>query len=133
MPSLVLLFWALEKPKNIHARGSVSLSAANLAIKWCSFLEKHAMKIYCDGNSATTKAEKITNSFHGVPLRDSRTDPSIFQSAYDSVADMEWVTISCKKSKVKKSMKAENIALFPKVRRTEDEKSIILPKNWTAV
>lgn len=121
MPSLALIFWVLEKPKNIHARGCVSLSAAKLAIKWCRFLEKHAMKIYCRGDGMTIMAEEgFANLFHGVHLRDDSHDSSIFQSAYENIAEAEWVTYSCKKSQVKKT---DNIALLPKVCRTRDEKS----------
>lgn len=46
MHSLALLFWILEDPNHLQGNSLVSLSATTLAIRWCDFLEKHALKAY---------------------------------------------------------------------------------------
>ncbi len=58
MPSLALLFWLLEDEDNIHGTSAISLSATALAIRWCVFLEKHALKAYRIGQSAEALATK---------------------------------------------------------------------------
>jgi len=46
MPSLALIFHLIELADNPFESGPVSAEATTLAIKWCEYLESHALRIY---------------------------------------------------------------------------------------
>ena len=46
MPSLALLFHLIDVADDLMKSGPVSVEAADLAIKWCEYLESHAKRIY---------------------------------------------------------------------------------------
>jgi len=48
MPSLALLFWLMDAVET-NGNGCVSVAATEMAIGWCTFLEKHARKVYSVG------------------------------------------------------------------------------------
>lgn len=77
MPSLALLFWLVDTIES-GGKGSVSLSATEMAIGWCEFLEKHALKIYSPTAQpglmgANVLAKKIRNR----DLKDQETVRSV--------------------------------------------------------
>lgn len=84
MPSLALIFWILERPENIYGWGSVSLSATVLAVKWCRFLEKHALKIYGLGTNAEVIAMDRPDAHR------ENFESSIYESAFKTLANMNW-------------------------------------------
>lgn len=83
MPSLALLFWILENPENIGGTGQVSFDATMLAIKWCEFLEKHALKAYQIGQSTEwTAARKFTECIKRGQIINGSTVRSIYRTQY---------------------------------------------------
>ncbi len=108
MPSLSLLFSILEKPENIHAWNSVSMSAAKLAIAWCNFLEAHAKKVYGIPNDAETRAVRMmANHIESGQLRSGvklksvcdthaqpLTPPPLIQQALFTLEGHGWLRIS---------------------------------------
>ncbi len=100
MPSLALLFHLCE------ATGDVSLQAAEMAAAWCSFLEKHAQRIYGLGISATAINAK-TLAAHlqkgdlpdGFTARDvyagkswaGLTKPQPTREALELLEDLHWL------------------------------------------
>ncbi len=107
MPSLALLFWILEDAHHIHGGSAVSLSATTLAIRWCDFLEKHALKAYRIGQSAEALAtKKLAESVeHGlVPHASSVRSiyrkqwthlktPQLVEQALDSLEELNWLQV----------------------------------------
>lgn len=108
MPTLALLFWILEDLNNLNGSAAVSFSAATLAIKWCDFLEKHAMKAYRIGQNAEMLAVKklaecIKSGLvpHKFPVRSlyrkhwrQINTPQLVDHALESLEDLNWLRIS---------------------------------------
>ena len=105
MPSLALLFSLWERPENIHGWNSVSSSATDLAVRWCSFLEDHARKAYSMERSVkTTTVNKIAKYIEGGSFRDGstlksvfrrhetwQTTPKLVRQAIDSLEESGWL------------------------------------------
>lgn len=84
MPSLALLFWILERPENIHGWGAVSLSATQCAVKWCRFLESHALRVYDKTPSKIAHHEQksLCRTHPSSGWNNSDDEMSIFDSAF---------------------------------------------------
>lgn len=107
MPTLSLLFWLLEDVNNIHSNDTVSFSAATLAIRWCDFLEKHALKAYRIGQSSEELAVKkladcIKNGQvpHKFPVRSlyrkhwrQINTPHLVDHALEHLEDLNWLRV----------------------------------------
>lgn len=127
MPSLALLFWILEDPNNIQGGSAVSLSATTLAIRWCDFLEKHALKAYRIGQSAEALAiKKLAESIeHGlVPHASSVRSiyrkqwtnlktPQLVEQALDSLEELDWLRVV---QATVQGGKSKRIMIHPKFR-----------------
>jgi hypothetical protein len=107
MPALSLLFWILEDANNIHGAGKVSFDATMMAIKWCEFLEKHALKVYRIGRSsdmhATKQMVECINSgqiIHNTPVRSiyrkhwrGLSTPHLVDQALETLEDRNWLRV----------------------------------------
>lgn len=127
MPSLALLFWILENPNNIQG-GTVSLSATTLAIRWCDFLEKHALKAYRIGQSVEALAiKKLAECIEQglVPHQSSVRSiyrkqwgqlktPRLVEQALDSLEEHNWLKVV---QAVVQGGKTKRIMIHPKFRR----------------
>lgn len=129
MPSLSLLFWILENPENIYGKGSVSLSSAQMAIDWCAFLEKHALKAYAiDKNARAMAIKKLAEAIQQEQLEDGTTvrsiyrkqwthlkTPQLLDQALETLEELNWlrqVVTTVQGGRTKK------IELHPKLRKT---------------
>lgn len=85
MPSLALIFWVLEGLNNIHGWGSVSSSAVLLAIKWCRYLEKHALRTYSGSKEyvSTGLVRRLKNI-----QQQNNNEVGMFESAYNLLNGM---------------------------------------------
>jgi hypothetical protein len=93
---------------NLNGSDPVSFSAATMAIKWCDFLEKHAMKAYRIGQNAEMVAVKklaecITSGLipHKFPVRSlyrkhwrQINTPQLVDHALESLEDLNWLRIA---------------------------------------
>lgn len=132
MPSLALLFWLLEDPNNIHGGSAISLSAAILAIRWCEFLEKHALKAYRIGQSAdalaTSKlAECIEKGLisHASPVRtiyrkqwSFLKTPQSVEQALSSLEELNWLRVV---NATVQGGKSKRIMIHPQFRKAGGE------------
>jgi hypothetical protein len=127
MPSLALLFWILEDPNHIHGGSAISLSATTLAIRWCDFLEKHALKAYRIGQSAEALAiKKLAECIeqglvpHASSVRSiyrrqwgQLKTPQLVEQALDSLEDLNWLRVV---QATVQGGKSKRIMIHPKFR-----------------
>lgn len=144
MPSLALMFWILESPDNINARGMVSLPATAKAIEWCAFLEKHAIKAYAIGqNAQIIAAKKLVQCVEKGFLADGMAVRSIYrkqwaqlgaphlvEAALETLEELGWLRII---NAVVQGSRTKKIELHPKFRRSGDhhEHQITTSNNGT--
>ncbi len=133
MPSLALLFWILEDPENIHARGAVSLQATTKAIDWCAFLEKHAVKAYAIGqNAQVIAAKKLAQCIEqgllteGMAVRSiyrkqwaQLATPHLVDAAIETLEELGWLRVV---NTVVQGGKTKKIELHPKFRELKQGK-----------
>lgn len=127
MPSLALLFWILEDPNHIHGAAPVSLSATMLAIHWCDFLEKHALKAYRIGQSAEAQATKklaecveqgliphasTVRTIYRRQLSHLKT-PQLVEQALESLEELNWLRVV---QATVQGGKSKRIMIHPKFR-----------------
>lgn len=129
MPSLALLFWILEDPNNIYGKGSVSLSSATLAIRWCDFLERHALKVYRIGKSAEAMALKklSENIEHGMVTHACTVrsiyrkqwahlkTPQLVEQALETLEELNWLKVV---QATVQGGKSRRIMIHPKFRKS---------------
>lgn len=109
MPSLALIFHLIDIANGNQA-GAVSEQAAQLAVKWCDYLESHARRIYAMADSPEyaaavrladkIKADKLPNPF---TLRDvirkgwhGLKDKAEIQDACEILIDENWLMMTRK-------------------------------------
>jgi len=132
MPSLALLFWVLENPENIHGNGSVSLTAALLAIEWCAFLEKHALKAYAIGqNSEALAAKRLAECIEQGLIGPDETvrglyrkqwthlrTPYLVDQALETLEEFHWLRIV---NTAVQGGRTKKIELHPKFRASQPQ------------
>jgi len=109
MPSLALIFHLIDMADGKPA-GAVSEQAALLAVKWCTYLEAHARRIYAMGEnpeyeaavrlSEKIKSNKLPNPFTIKMVYDKGwhglKDKLEVQAACDVLIDENWLSVSRK-------------------------------------
>jgi putative DNA primase/helicase len=91
MPSLALLFWILEAVET-ESGNCVSVEATEMAIGWCSFLEKHARKVYSPGlNFDLLGANILARKIRRGELNDKDTIRSVYRKQWTHLENTDKV------------------------------------------
>lgn len=96
MPSLALIFHLIDVADDPYKSGPVSAEATTLAIKWCEYLESHALRIYGlveDTPMAAARAlgEKLKD---GV-LKDGFTLRDVYRNNWTMLNTKEQAKVAC--------------------------------------
>jgi len=91
MPSLALIFHLVEVVAGREV-GAVSSEAANRAIKWCTFLEAHARKVYAaEINSDTASTHAFVEKIKSGHIEDGQRIRDIYRRGWSGLANAEAV------------------------------------------
>ncbi|PPC90456.1 MAG: hypothetical protein CTY34_07690 [Methylobacter sp.] len=95
MPSLALIFHCIDIADG-RVSGNVSVQAANLAVKWCKYLESHARRIYAMAQNLEHEAAvRLADKIKGKALPSPFTPKSVYDKGWHGLKDRREVEAAC--------------------------------------
>jgi hypothetical protein len=95
MPSLALIFHCIGLADG-KAQGSVTEEAAQLAVKWCTYLESHARRIYAMAESpAYEAAVRIASKVKAGALTSPFTTRDVIRKCWHGLREKQEVEAAC--------------------------------------